>query len=1403
MAWDQWFGVPEHGKKFARLYNTSAAFRHSAHELIKDTFKEHSSLVKIVIDKNTGQPMFAVTKGSETQHFSSPDAARRYANDPLRSIQKFTGRQTQKRFLQPGVGSYYSEHLEAMAAKMQGTFIQETYHTSGNKDFEYVFNQLNYEPGKGADGIFNVKEGKIHVLKFIPSGETKPLNSDKLLERMSKELGMEMRADAGAVFKRLNTLTSPRAYGISDFDNAVNLRIGYYTHDNLMQSYPKGSILAHMRDSTRRTIASNPNVYGADVEQAMQEVYKIGTEGQFIMPKRGLDPYIDNLTARLNHYQSLLDAAKASGNVNVYHDLSVRVKGTRKAIRKLQKVKSEGGSFNVRLISNTMGKGDVNVVGNKAFDRRARALGYNDPLDFLAHTVNQKDELKFIGGSVQTLELRQKVQPLRVGISESATFPGAIRQSLLSESFMDESTDILEEFRTGRSTAGSLRKMIKDILNLEPEDFASNAEFLEFRQIQTYAMNIKNMLDNNIPPASVDTMANQFMHMYEEHFLKYRKRRFGRDTRFGRDMQFHTTVRGGFRAEVSPAEELIAAMPQKMQGRFDLLKNSIIYSEESGRFGFTALNMFKTYPAAGGPDFDDSFGVIYRYDTRAKRLMGMVLRTPFEMGEYMYMDVDIHTMPGIDDVTRSFYRRRQEIIKRLQNFEYKYRQAGGEAERIKLINELNLLNKSIDERLASQFDNFDLLDEMNREFMAPKGHAFTPQSRADYERISITKSFHEVSDDMDEIMEALKYEARNAYTGSPFEFRGHNFNVFDQTYYNFIARDEAEKAAILAADPNIDQSKVRTIDEYRAGRIETTNAQAYTQDLVENARIRAEVADRGQGALGNFVNAKQMSEEIIENQLRDRGITTLDLPTLAREVVIDAVQKEADEALVETVRAATEDIVRGTTRFLIEQRKAGETFGFDPYDLETRMGPMRGFIEDEIRIANRAEREAAIAAGLDEAAIAATQVSIEDITLAPDDPRAQLATRVNQRIAEVEEMMTEAKRIANEESIGKIADNYAASAEELRIAKEFMDQYEDSLRAVREASAQDFIQQSMDEDAVPDTFFGQEEVNRRSNLFLREKGLFDEDAVTGRLRVTKRLENQMLALAKYAEQNKATLTERFGSAYAPMTTVSGIDEDSGIGRMFFASVNKERYRDTIATYNEQVTALRRMGDRKSQAYQDLLADTKQNFKTLKKAFPHFAEHAKDFKKPLKPLVFPRMREGLTVPSPGAHRVDGYMSALARQAADETSQKVSGILQQKFTRQGFRDMVGSIRGARAGLYGAAGLAAFGVLYGMKDRDRTPEDMMGPPLLPGGSAYEDYEDIEDFSTIYTSAGAGRGQFNPGILYQVNLTGRTDPAQLINSIQSITGSEVNSTIYNGRETVRSGNRNSRSILNERSTF
>lgn len=160
--------------------------------------------------------------------------------------------------------------------------------------------------------------------------------------------------------------------------------------------------------------------------------------------------------------------------------------------------------------------------------------------------------------------------------------------------------------------------------------------------------------------------------------------------------------------------------------------------------------------------------------------------------------------------------------------------------------------------------------------------------------------------------------------------------------------------------------------------------------------------------------------------------------------------------------------------------------------------------------------------------------------------------------------------------------------------------------------------------------------------------------------------------------------------------------------------------------------------------------------------------------------------------------------LERVTADKAADYVVqvGNVRERMTRFGagiWNEMM-NIPMFRKGAMAAGVFAAIGVTYGVT-KDRTPEDMQGPPLLPGGSAYEDYGDTPDMSSMYPSVNSRSGfGNNQGVLYTVNAYGNHDPNALQNRLAEITGATSTiSSIYNSRETIKSRG-NSQQILAER---
>lgn len=125
-------------------------------------------------------------------------------------------------------------------------------------------------------------------------------------------------------------------------------------------------------------------------------------------------------------------------------------------------------------------------------------------------------------------------------------------------------------------------------------------------------------------------------------------------------------------------------------------------------------------------------------------------------------------------------------------------------------------------------------------------------------------------------------------------------------------------------------------------------------------------------------------------------------------------------------------------------------------------------------------------------------------------------------------------------------------------------------------------------------------------------------------------------------------------------------------------------------------------------------------------------------------------------------------------AYEAAKTVAEPLYERGTKETFEKLVTNPLVRKGGL-AAIGLTAFSFMW-HKYRDRSPEEMGGPPLLPGGSAYEDMPRYP----IYPE-GIGNMDQTGGITYNVKAHGDFDPAELQASIAGITGGSVSGSYYN----------------------
>jgi len=97
--------------------------------------------------------------------------------------------------------------------------------------------------------------------------------------------------------------------------------------------------------------------------------------------------------------------------------------------------------------------------------------------------------------------------------------------------------------------------------------------------------------------------------------------------------------------------------------------------------------------------------------------------------------------------------------------------------------------------------------------------------------------------------------------------------------------------------------------------------------------------------------------------------------------------------------------------------------------------------------------------------------------------------------------------------------------------------------------------------------------------------------------------------------------------------------------------------------------------------------------------------------------------------------------------------------------------------RRGSIAIGGLVAFSAVY-QKVKDRTPEDLSGPPLLPGGSFYSGQKTSgQEINPISQQSGQS------GVTYRVRATGDFNSEEFSNSMSNLTGADVKTSDYKTR--------------------
>lgn len=219
--------------------------------------------------------------------------------------------------------------------------------------------------------------------------------------------------------------------------------------------------------------------------------------------------------------------------------------------------------------------------------------------------------------------------------------------SLLDYSLTRNLDSTMEEIASGKISS-RLRAIVNKFSELDRSLFSTDEDFEAARRVQKYAQRVEEYLKSGVDISSNDAAIRDIMKVVEAE--NFRARRFGVTFDVnGRpipDLGLRVPLVDSTRTHFSPSDffgkvgqeadiESYVDMPN-----MSIRVNSAI-DDATGRATIRAVDTIKLSMAWGGSDFDDSLGVTYRYDEKAKRLLAHVVRDPNAIGEYAWLDADI------------------------------------------------------------------------------------------------------------------------------------------------------------------------------------------------------------------------------------------------------------------------------------------------------------------------------------------------------------------------------------------------------------------------------------------------------------------------------------------------------------------------------------------------------------------------------------------------------------------------------------------------------------------------------------------------------------------------------------------------------------------------------------------
>ncbi len=1291
-------------------------------------------------------------------------------------------------------------------------------------------------------GLIVPDQEQINILQMFDKNNN-PVNLDTIFN----VLGIDPQ-NMPSVFKRLKMFTSDREIGRVS-DPGTKIKGILFDPTQFFGTNPQ------LRKAAQQSLAVGDVSELRKAYEIMSDGMSIITESGMKRNIGFMSKKIAEMEAELDRLE------KSGGlkvNSKDHINRAKAINEMKSEIRRLRKGMAKGkleGGFNIRVFGAADYLNPASTIdfskGDAIYMSEARAVEFVSKLpqyagmspqailkavreaDFITSSADIKSEIKALPGVRSAMTLfHQPSGSKEIAYSNSltmATFGDQFDSSMGKDSYLMHSLkknieEDMEAIRNGDIKPGFL-KMIEDLANEPTPTGLSASEIVAHNQSKVYAQRLKDFIEGGGDLRSNPVMAQQAMNTIRKHYF----RRVNED-----GVPRRVNYRG------SEVEALSLRAPMRMSTRahmsgatfagMEVSPGFAAYNEQLGRFVFNEIDILAARVAQGGSDLDDALYMTLKYDTKARRLLYHSLRDPNAMGEFMFYDVDIATSRTLPSQIKALELKRKNIITELANSKNLSTKAK------KLIAELDEVNDTMHryfsgEQVMINGESIPQLDiptidlarqyslDAHRTVFSPKGFG---RSKASIERYSqanpgiafvTSRQMGSVNEFHSRLIGNRRMLASDGIAPlSLFEFTGKT----DFIQQGILKEDKIIKDALKKA------SESSSIPTTAASRRLTSS------DILK----RIEDESKGRGNLGKFVNQFAVIENYIQTYLNIDNYSHIDerqarafqeailaaikesnLTTIEREAVIDAMVKTQDVSIVERI---PEIMNRNAQKFgkLIKTMQGisanmgiGLDVGLDPYLYATRGTGMEkllleGYGTDHIR----------------------------PLLLGENSPLAYLSNIFNQ-VRELENSFAEVdtKKLMqeiNQNLLDKLTDFQPTPLEVTR-AQQFLTDYSLNKKMLNETvsdttSMVERLKRVLG--GKPEEIFNLTEDSVMAASFdkLREWGLLDD---------VDSLDRQLLAVAKLAASQVADTGRLVGTGIESLMGISLTpDELPSMSNFFMGALTRHT--------GQQQTMLDRIGSLRPQDYEDfqnvlgqffvgpqlnrltsdfankhvdnrlLIGELMSRVNQMRQAALHAAAsqpEASDVAGRLTDIGTRLARyysETSEFTPTTSVRIPGLDRYLMRQSADETADSVTDRvvngttqLMKRLDGKALRDLM-EVRGVKRGAIGAGIFAGIGLLYGV-NKDRSPEDLQGPPLLPGGSAYEEYPRVpDDLSSIYSSL-QNRNSFSPGVLYKVNMSGNFDSNEMRGKIESITGSPVRSNVYNSRQTNSSYN-NSQSILN-----